>query len=78
MEESLEDAIYLAAVNSELKLQVQDLRQGKIATTIMHMLYVGYVVYRYFIEVAVLKDTLTKAGVPLPPRKGFNALYQNS
>lgn len=42
MEESLEDAIYLAAVNSELKLQVQDLRQGKIATTIiMHMLYVG-------------------------------------
>ena len=31
LEESLEDAIYLAAVKSELKLQVQDLRQGKIA-----------------------------------------------
>jgi hypothetical protein len=32
LEESLEDAIYLAAVNSELKLQVQDLRQGKNKT----------------------------------------------
>ena len=30
LEESLEDAIYLAAVNSELKLQVQDLRQGNV------------------------------------------------
>ena len=28
LEESVEDAIYLAAVNSELKLQVQDFKQG--------------------------------------------------
>ena len=34
LEESLEDAIYLAAVKSELKLQVQDLRQGKIGIII--------------------------------------------
>ena len=78
LEESLEDAIYLAAVKSELKLQVQDLKQGKI-TIIYNDNNVGHwIVYCYFTEVAVLKDTLTKAGVPLPPRKGFNALYQNS
>lgn len=28
LEESLEDAIHLAAANSQLKLQVQELRQG--------------------------------------------------
>ena len=28
LEESLDDAIYLSAANSELKLQVQDLKQG--------------------------------------------------
>ena len=78
LEESLEDAIYLAAVKSELKLQVQDLRQGKIAIILYNDNNVGHwIVYHYFTEVAVLKDTLTKAGVPLPPRKGFNALYQN-
>ena len=29
----------------------------------------------FFAEVAVLKDTLTKTSVPLPPKKGFNELY---
>jgi hypothetical protein len=35
------------------------------------------VMYIHPTEVAVLKDTLTKASVPLPPRKGFNALYNH-
>ena len=60
LEESIQDAIYLAAMNSQLKSQIQKMRQGKALLSIESQLKT----HNDHTEMNSLKDLISQAGIP--------------